>query len=173
MNSSTPEHLSTAKHLISTFFLKSEHELSHLTEKFPSDPEGYEVSNVTEVILFFFSIVKDGICIDLALDRLVHRPGQRTSLVASNPQKLIGPSQPSSTRNPHIDNIVSTHANPRSQAVSSVVNARGRMQVLAGCDLFVSVILDDRERHVPPPTPENYPRALKGCPPSRFLLAAF
>ena len=65
MNSSTPEHLSTAKHLISTFFLKSEHELSHLTEKFPSDPEGYEVSNVTEVILFFFQSSRMGFVLTL------------------------------------------------------------------------------------------------------------
>ena len=53
MNSSTPEHLSTAKHLISTFFHRSEHELSRLTENFPSGPERYDVSDATEVIPLF------------------------------------------------------------------------------------------------------------------------
>ena len=146
MNLSTPEHRSTAKHLISTFFRKSEHELSRLTEKLPSDSGRYDVSNVSEVIppLFFFFLDED-ICIDLGLDRLVHRPDQRTSLIASNPQEFIGPSQPSPTRNPHIDNIVSTGPNPSSRAVPSVGNTRGRMQVLEGCDLFVSVTLDNYE----------------------------
>jgi hypothetical protein len=94
MNPSAPEHLFAAERLISTFFRESERELSRLTQSFSSNPEGCGISNVAEVIhlFFFFQFVEEGIYIDLPPDRLVHKPNEQTSLVASNPPELIGPS---------------------------------------------------------------------------------
>lgn len=65
MDSSAPEHLFTTKRLISTFFRKSEHELSRLTEKSPLESERCEASDVAEVIFFSPSNVKEGILLTL------------------------------------------------------------------------------------------------------------
>jgi len=52
MNSSAPDHLFTAKQLISTFFRESERELSRLAQHFSLGAERCSVSDVTEVIEF-------------------------------------------------------------------------------------------------------------------------
>ena len=80
MDTSVPEHLSATRHLISTFFRKSERELLHLTQNLPSNSEKNDLSDVAEVIEYLFPVF-ERICIDIAqIDWFI---GQASELLSS------------------------------------------------------------------------------------------